>query len=64
MKLTFAERVTLDGLTYLAGEHDVDDDVASRLLHNHPDSISEARSKPAPKPKAKPKKKIFKKDEN
>ena len=62
MKLIFANQVTQDGLTYMEGEHEVNDAQAQKIMHNFPDSVKPVGEKKAKaKQAAKPKPKILKK---
>jgi len=50
MQVVVSERVTLEGFTYQPGEHEVNERIGKKLIHNWPDSVKE---KPGRKQRAK-----------
>ena len=55
MKIVVKERVTLEGFTYQPGEHEVEDRIGEKLMHNWPDRVAlkPKRKARVAKPKAK-----------
>jgi len=54
MKIVVKERVTLEGFTYQPGEHEVDERIGQKLIHNYEPRVTEVKPKRKRRAKAEP----------